>query len=106
GADATAGSYATGSLSALLGEDLSSAGTGGEFTSGAVAVFDYQNAAAVSFTVDGAAIDLNADYTNQAGVIGAIQTQLDTAFGGGAYTVAADGTAISITNNFSAAAPV
>jgi len=61
-------------------------------TTGGISVTDYQGGAAVTFDVDGNAVNLNADYTNLAGVTAAIQTQL----GAANYTVTDDGTNITI----------
>ncbi|MEI7035933.1 flagellin [Fulvimonas yonginensis] len=44
-----------------------------------------------SFTIDGNAVNLNANYTDQTGLVSAVQSQLDTAAGSGVYTVAASG---------------
>jgi flagellin len=75
------------------------------WTTGALTgVTDYSGGAAVAFTVGGHNINLNADYTNAAGVIGAVQTQLNAA-AAGAYTVAAGAAnAITITANTAGAA--
>ena len=101
GTDAVAGSYSTGNISSL---DFSTAFAGGSNTTQAITVTDYQGGAAVTFDVDGIAINLNADYTNIAGVTGAIQTQLD-ATNNGEYVVADDGTNITITKTALAANP-
>ncbi|KGM08192.1 Flagellin protein FlaB [Methylophaga thiooxydans] len=103
--DAVAGSYTTGDLSSL---DLSQAAVafagGSASTTGGISVTDYQAGAAVTFDVDGVGINLNADYTNLAGVAGAIQTQLD-AGNSGEYVVSEDGTDITITKTASATNP-
>ncbi|KGM08193.1 Flagellin protein FlaB [Methylophaga thiooxydans] len=105
GTDAVAGSYTTGDLSSL---DLSQAAVafagGSASTTGGISVTDYQAGAAVTFDVDGVGINLNADYTNLAGVAGAIQTQLD-AGNSGEYVVSEDGTDITITKTASATNP-
>ncbi len=101
GTDAVAGSYTSSDLSSL---DFSTAFAGGANTTQAITVSDYQGGAAVTFDVDGIAINLNADYTNIAGVTGAIQTQLD-ATNAGEYVVADDGTNITITKTALAANP-
>lgn len=101
GTDAVAGSYTSGDLSSL---NFSTAFAGGANTTQAITVSDYQGGAAVTFDVDGIAINLNADYTNIAGVTGAIQTQLD-ATNAGEYVVADDGTNITITKTALAANP-
>jgi flagellin len=102
GEDAVAGSYSTGNLSSL---DFSTAFAGGSATTGAISVFDYQTTAAVSFDVDGNTVDLDADYTNIAGVQGEIQSQLDT-LANGEYVVAVDNTTgISITKTAAATDP-
>ena len=103
GSDAVAGSYTTGDLSSL---DLSVAFAGGSAaTTGGISVTDYQGGAAVTFDVDGIGINLNADYTNIAGVAGAIQTQLDVA-NSGEYVVSEDGTNITITKTAAATDPL
>ncbi|WP_372777736.1 flagellin [Litorivivens sp.] len=102
GTAAVAGSYTTGQLSSL---DFSTAFAGGSAaTTGGISVTDYQAGAAVTFDVDGIAINLNADYTNLAGVTGAIQTQLN-ATNNGEYTVSDDGTNITITKTATATNP-
>jgi flagellin len=77
---------------------------GGSFTTNAISVTDYQAGAAVTFDVDGTAINLNADYTDLNGVATAIQTQLDAA-NAGEYAVTAAGGAISITKTAAASDP-
>lgn len=102
GSDAVAGSYTSGQLSSL---DLSTAFAGGDAaTTGGISVTDYQGGAAVTFDVDGIGINLNADYTNLAGVAGEIQTQLDSA-NSGEYVVSEDGTDITITKTDAATDP-
>lgn len=60
----------------------------GAVTAGAAANFNYATNS-ISFNVDAAPVLLNANYTNVAGVVGAIQTQLDAA-SAGTYAVSAD----------------
>lgn len=54
--------------------------------------------AAATFKVDGHAVNLNADYTDNDGVASAIQTQLNAAAGAGAYAVSFSSGAYSIVN--------
>jgi flagellar hook-associated protein 3 FlgL len=85
-------------LSESLKNGSSGVTTPGSYTFGApVTVFDYSTDSA-SFEVDGNLINLNADYTDLAGVTAAIQTQLDTAVGSGVYNVTQNGSTISIAN--------
>jgi flagellin len=99
GADATAGSYATGSLSALLGHDLSSAGSGG-FVTRTIASGDYTGVgAALEFSVDGNEVVLNGNYANAGAVAAALGTAL-----GPDYNVSEDTGVITITSTTSAAA--
>ncbi|AFJ03471.1 Flagellin protein FlaB [Methylophaga frappieri] len=111
GVDATAGSYTTGSLAALVGQDLSSAGTGGvsqtltipnDGTNPTASDFSVNNA---TFSVDGLAVTLNTDYsgaTDATGIAGDIETALNALAGAGTYSVNATGFDIEITNNLSA----
>lgn len=103
--DAVAGSYTTGDLSSL---DLSQAAVafagGSAATTGGISVTDYQAGAAVTFDVDGVGINLNADYTNLAGVTQEIQDQLDVG-NAGEYVVSDDGTDITITKTAAATNP-
>ncbi|MEX0614483.1 MAG: flagellar protein FlaB, partial [Methylophaga sp.] len=106
GTDATAGSYATGALAGLVGEDLSAAGTPGSYLTDTVTVTDYSGGAAVSFDVDGVNISLNANYTDLDGVAQEIEDQLTAGFGAGVYTVTNTAGDFTIENNLSAQAPV
>jgi len=61
-----------------------------DYTSaGAIAIFDYSGDS-ISFTVDGNTVQLDADYTNVAGVVAEVQADLNTA-APGTYTVSSDG---------------
>jgi flagellin len=97
GTDAVAGSYTSGDLSSL---DFSTAFAGGSATTGTVSVTDYTTTAAVTFEVDGNAVNLNADYSDAAGVASAIGTQL-----GGNYDVTESSGAITITKTATATDP-
>lgn len=102
GTDAVAGSYTTGDLSSL---DFSTAFSGGSASTTAnISVTDYQGGAAVTFDVDGIGINLNADYTNLAGVTTEIQNQLDVG-NAGEYVVSDDGADITITKTAAATDP-
>ncbi|AFJ03472.1 Flagellin protein FlaB [Methylophaga frappieri] len=105
GTTGVAGSYTTGDLSSL---DFSTAAVpfagGSASTTGGISVTDYQAGAAVTFDVDGIGINLNADYTDLAGVTQEIQDQLDVA-NAGEYVVTDDGTDITITKTATAANP-
>ncbi|MDT8311350.1 MAG: flagellin [Methylophaga sp.] len=115
GTDATAGSYSTGTLAALVGQDLSAAGTGGfsetlsvpnNGSNPTASNFSTNNAV---FSVDGLEVTLTADYstgTNATGIATDIESALDGLAGAGTYTVAATGFDIVITNNLSADAVV
>lgn len=63
---------------------------------------DYSGGNTAQFTVDGRSVDLVADYGSLAGVVSAVQSQLDAA-GSGAYVVAQDSGRISITKTAAAA---
>jgi len=101
-----------GQVASTTGSDISASfSTGGTaavaavWTTGALTnTTDYSGGGAVSFTVGGHTVNLNADYTNAAGVIAAVQTQLNTA-SAGTYTVAAGAAnAVTITANTAGAA--
>ncbi|MGS2724138.1 flagellin N-terminal helical domain-containing protein [Porticoccus sp. GXU_MW_L64] len=101
----TAASYTTGQLNSLDFSTAAVAFSGGSATTtGGISVTDYQGGAAVTFDVDGIGINLNADYTNFAGVVSEIQTQLD-AGNAGEYVVSDDGTDITITKTAAATNP-
>ena len=84
GTDAVAGSYTTGQLSSLDCSTAGSAATSGTFTAASAFASADFSTDQVSFTVDGTTVTLNASYTDQDGVAGAIQGQLT------GYTVTAD----------------
>jgi len=65
------------------------AGSADYTSAGAIAIFDYSGDS-ISFTVDGNTVQLDADYTNVAGVVAEVQADLD-ALAAGTYTVSADG---------------
>jgi len=105
GDDAVAGAYTTGDLSSLdLSQPAVTFAGGSASTTGGITVTDYQAGAAVTFDVDGVGINLNADYTNLAGVTQEIQDQLDVA-NAGEYLVSDDGTDITITKTTAATNP-
>ncbi|WP_018862847.1 flagellin, partial [Thioalkalivibrio sp. ALJ3] len=92
GTDATPGTYTTGDVTALLGEDLSAAEVGGsiglEFAN---TDFDSEN---VTFEVDGTEVTLDADYADFEALAAAIEGQLT------GYTVTDEGGGnITITND-------
>ncbi|MDX2462933.1 MAG: flagellin, partial [Porticoccus sp.] len=105
GTDAVAGAYTTGQLNSLDFSTDAVAFVGGDAaTTVGVSVTDYQAGAAVTFDVDGIGINLNADYTNLAGVTAEIQADLDVA-NSGEYVVSDDGVDITITKTATATDP-
>jgi flagellin len=77
--------------------------TASTWDSGAIAAFDFSGTAR-NFTVDGHAVALTTDLTNEAGLIGEIQADLDAAANGD-YTVSGDGAGvITITTTATGAA--
>jgi len=62
---------------------------------------DYSAGAAAQFTVDGRTVNLTADYGSLAGVVGAVQSQLDSAAPGD-YVVAQDSGRVRITKTAAA----
>ena len=57
------------------------------------------------FSVDGNVVALTTDLTNLSGLVGEVQSQLDTAAGAGVYNVAVSGSGISITSAVAGASP-
>jgi len=68
--------------------------TGGTSVAGQAAT----STANATFTVDGNAVNLTTDYTNLAGLVSEIQSDLDTTAGSGIYTVTSSSSGVLITN--------
>lgn len=66
---------------------------------------NYSGGGAAQFTVDGAAVSLNASYGSLGGLVSALQAQLNAARPGG-YAVTHDGSRLTITRSNSTSAPV
>lgn len=99
-----------GQVAEVKSGDLSAALGGSATGTAAAASFDFTSATGTpaSFTVDGKAVSLTTNVTNEAGLATAVQTQLNAA-AAGAYTVSVDGTTggLKIVNNAAfSAAPV
>ncbi len=77
---------------------------GGAVRTAATPASDYSGAGAAQFTVDGRTVNLTADYGGLAGVVAAVQGQLD-AGAAGAYIVAQAAGRLSITRTNATAAP-
>lgn len=100
-----------GQVAEVQSGDLSSKLGGSATGTGPAASFDFTSATGTnrSFTVDGHSVSLTTNVTNEAGLATAVQSQLDTSAGSGAYTVSVDGTTggLKIVNNTAfSAAPV